>query len=225
MSVPLNMYPEKTWNVPSWLKCSCHQFGSGVVRMDVSDPRTVRDMSMPTAWMVSLRDAANVATSETMPMLVPAATVACNAVTWAPPVRLFNTMNVRATSNPEMSACARPAETASIRWLQWRSWWPRATATSVRRVYARYASTPAEADAANAASAPTDQWPQRGTVGSPGVAPRARTVTPIASMAARNARHGRRADGARVTEGVTRPGGVTSRPFGGCRDAWLLSRL
>ncbi len=49
ISVPLNMNPENTWNVPSWLKCSCHQFGSGVVRIEVSDPRTVRDISIPTA--------------------------------------------------------------------------------------------------------------------------------------------------------------------------------
>lgn len=38
-------------------------------------------MSIPTAWIVSLRDAASVATSETIAMLTPAATVACSAVT------------------------------------------------------------------------------------------------------------------------------------------------
>ncbi len=49
--------------------------------MDVSDPRTVNDMSIPTAWIVSLRDAASVAITDTSAMLTPAATVACNAVT------------------------------------------------------------------------------------------------------------------------------------------------
>lgn len=47
----------------------------------MSDPRTVKDMSIPTAWIVSLRDAANMAISDTTAMLTPAATVACNAVT------------------------------------------------------------------------------------------------------------------------------------------------
>ncbi len=104
ISVPLNMYPENTWNVPNWLKCSCHQFGSGVVRIDVSDPRTVSDISIPTAWIVSLRDAACVAISDTTAMLMPDATVACSAVTWASPLRPFRMMNVSATKSPEMRA-------------------------------------------------------------------------------------------------------------------------
>lgn len=83
--------------------------------IDVSDPRTVSDISVPTAWIVSLRDAAMVATSDEIAMLMPAATVACSAVTCAPPVRLFNTMNNRATRSPEMRACARAVETASVR--------------------------------------------------------------------------------------------------------------
>lgn len=83
--------------------------------IDVSEPRTVSDIKVPTAWMVSLRDAAIVAITVTTAMLIPAATVACSAVTCAPPVRSFKTMKVNAMRRPEMSAWARPVETASIR--------------------------------------------------------------------------------------------------------------
>jgi hypothetical protein len=81
-------------------------------------------MSIPTAWIVSFREAATVATSEAIAMLAPPATVACRGLTEAPPERWCSRMKVSATSRPEMRACATPAASASTRWLQCGSWLP-----------------------------------------------------------------------------------------------------
>lgn len=52
LRVLLNSPPERSWNVPSWLKCSCHHWGSLVVRMEARMPPTSTTSTSPATCIV-----------------------------------------------------------------------------------------------------------------------------------------------------------------------------
>ncbi len=54
LSEPLKKPAETSWNVPSWLKCSCHQSGSVVVRIDARMPPTSATSTSPARCIVEM---------------------------------------------------------------------------------------------------------------------------------------------------------------------------